>query len=114
MNEGISKNKNRIEQRIINFVAEELPGFNTVVRSGRDSAMQIKPGTSAFLEKYDCSSEQEYKCQCMKDGRIMYHAHIGMNDMPATARALQHIYAHLDAQGFRMDRAGVAGDRRMG
>jgi len=114
MNEDISKDKNRIEQRIIQFVAEELPGFNTVVRSGRDSAMQINPGTSAFLEKYDCGSEQEYKRQCMKDGHIMYHAHIGMNDMPATARALQHIYTHLDAQGFRMDRAGFAVDRRMG
>lgn len=114
MNEGISKNSNQIWQRISELAAEELPGINDVVRSASDTAAQIKPGTSAFLEKYDCSSEQEYKRQCMKDGRIMYHAHIGMNDMPATARALQHIYTQLDAQGFRMDRAGFAVDRRMG
>jgi hypothetical protein len=113
MNEGIGKNKNRIEQRIIDLAAEELPGFNEVVRNGGDSAAQIKPGTSAFLEKYGYSSELDYKRQCMKDGRIMYHAHIGMNDMQTTARALQQIYTELDAQGFRMDRAGFAVDRRM-
>jgi len=114
MNKGISKNKNQIEQRIIDLAGDEIPAVNNVVRSGYDSAVQIKPGTSAFLEKYDCSSEQEYKRQCMKEGRIMYHAHIGLNDMSATARALQLIYTELDEQGFRMDRAGFAVDRRMG
>jgi methylmalonyl-CoA mutase cobalamin-binding subunit len=114
MNEGMRNNMNQIEQYIIDLAAEDLPDFNKVVRSGRDCATQIKLGTSAFLKKYDCGSEQEYKRQCMNEGRIMYHAHIGMNDMPATARALQQIYTHLDAQGFRMDRAGFAVDRRMG
>jgi hypothetical protein len=61
---------NQIEQYIIDLAAEDLPDFNKVVRSGRDCATQIKPGTSAFLKKYDCGSEQEYKRQCMHEGRI--------------------------------------------
>jgi methylmalonyl-CoA mutase cobalamin-binding subunit len=114
MKECISKNKSQIEQRISGLAGEEIPDFNDVIRIGSDTAAQIKPGRSAFLEKYGCSSELEYKRQCMKDGRIMYHTHIGMNDMPTTARALQQIYSHLDTLGFRMDRAGFALDRRMG
>jgi methylmalonyl-CoA mutase cobalamin-binding subunit len=114
MKECISKNKSQIEQRISGLAGEEIPDFNDVIRIGSDTAAQIKPGRSAFLEKYGCSSELEYKRQCMEDGRIMYHAHIGMNDMPTTARALQQIYSHLDTLGFRMDRAGFALDRRMG
>jgi methylmalonyl-CoA mutase cobalamin-binding subunit len=114
MKQCISNDKSQIEQRISNLAAVDIPDFNDIVGSGYDAAKQIKPGTSVFLEKYGCSSELEYKRQCMKDGRIMYHAHIGMNDMPTTARALQQIYAHLDELDFRMDRAGFALDRRMG
>jgi len=114
MNQCTSNDKSQIALRISDLAAEEIPDCNDVVACGYDTARQIKPGTSAFLEKYGCSSELEYKCQCMKEGRIMYHAHIGMNDMPTTARALQQIYSHLDTLGFRMDRAGFAFDRRMG
>jgi len=49
----------------------------------------------------------------MRDGHIMYHAHIGMNDIAATSAALGNIHRELELQGFRLDRAGFAIDRRM-
>ena len=109
-----NKSRSQIEQRISEIAAEDLPDFKAVIRGGYETAAQVVPGVSAFLDKYDCRSELEYKRQCMQQGRIMYHAHIGMNDMPTTARGIQQIYRRLDEQGFRLDRAGYAFDRRMG
>lgn len=100
--------------RIQAFASDELPDHNNLVKVARENAAQINIGKSLFLQTYGYSSELEYKRQCMRDGRIMYHAHIGMNDMLTTASALRELHHHLDQQGFRMDRAGFALDRRMG
>ncbi len=77
-------------------------------------AGDIRIGRSAFLDRHAVESEYEYKKQAMQDGRIMYHAHIGMNDIDATAAALTRIHAELDSRQFQLDRAGFALDRRMG
>ena len=95
-------------------VSEPLPDFNTSRGRARELASGVDIGRSAFLDKYSVQSELEYKQQCMRDGRIMYHAHIGMNDVKATSTALAEIHRQLDRQGFRLDRAGFALDRRMG
>jgi len=54
-------------------------------------AGDIRIGRSAFLDRHEVESEYEYKKQAMQDGRIMYHAHIGMNDIDATAAALTRV-----------------------
>jgi hypothetical protein len=77
-------------------------------------AGEIRIGRSAFLDRHEVESEYEYKKQAMQDGRIMYHAHIGMNDIDTTAAALTRIHAELDSRQFHLDRAGFALDRRMG
>ena len=61
-----------------------LPDLNVLRRHAKDMAEQIDPGRSAFLDTYGVRSELEYKQQAMRDGQIMYHAHIGMNDMRQT------------------------------
>lgn len=104
----------QIEHRLAEFAKQPMPNCKRLLKQSRDIADNIQIGQSVFLKAYDCASELEYKRRCMKQGRIMYHAHIGMNDMPTTARALQHIHSQLDELGFRMDRAGFAVDRRMG
>ncbi|MFT5218181.1 MAG: methylmalonyl-CoA mutase cobalamin-binding subunit [Planctomycetota bacterium] len=94
--------------------AETFSDFNHSIAEARAIAASITPGRSLFLDKFQVSSELEYKQQCLADGRIMYHAHIGMNDMAITSTALQSIHRELDARGYRLDRAGFAIDRRMG
>lgn len=96
------------------LVAQSLPDVGSLRADIKDISAQVKIGRSMFLQKYECESELEYKRQCMQDRRIMYHAHIGMNDMSSTGSAIIDIYQRLDSQGFRMDRAGFALDRRMG
>ena len=110
----LSTEPNQIERQLAEIAQQPLPDYKPLLKQACETATQVELGRSAFLHAYDCASELEYKRQCMKDGRIMYHAHIGMNDMPTTASALVYIHRHLDEQGFRMDRAGVALDRRMG
>ena len=83
-------------------------------REAAATAAQVEPGRSAFCAEYGVASELEYKQAAMREGRITYHAHIGMNDIDATAAALAEIHRELAARGHRLDRAGVALDRRMG
>ncbi|MDH3630491.1 MAG: hypothetical protein OER98_05155 [Gammaproteobacteria bacterium] len=94
--------------------AFSLPDFNQLRHQAIDLATQVTIGRSAFLDKYQVQSELEYKQQSMRDNRIMYHAHIGMNDIEATAQSIGRIHQQLSTQGFRLDRAGFAIDRRMG
>lgn len=102
------------ERIIEDLAAISLPDCNEQRRRGRDVAAQVEPGRSAFFERYEVGSEFEYKTQAKRDGHIMYHAHIGLNDVDSTAAALRRIHAELDRQDWRLDRAGFALDRRMG
>jgi len=95
-------------------LAEPLADCKQLRGNARQMAGAIQIGRSAFCERYDVESEFQYKQQSMRDGHIMYHAHIGMNDIDTTAAALCRIHAELDSRQFRLDRAGFALDRRMG
>ncbi|MCP4333896.1 MAG: cobalamin B12-binding domain-containing protein [Gammaproteobacteria bacterium] len=92
----------------------ELADSNELRREARQLASGISIGRSAFLDRFEVESEYQYKQQAMQDGRIMYHAHIGMNDTDTTVAALARIHAELDSHEYRLDRAGFAVDRRMG
>ncbi|MDH3221942.1 MAG: cobalamin-dependent protein [Gammaproteobacteria bacterium] len=93
---------------------DKLADFNRLRKAALDLATQVSIGRTAFMEAYGVDSEIAYKQQSMRDGHIMYHAHIGMNGIDATAASLARIHRHLHAAGFRLDRAGFALDRRMG
>ncbi len=96
------------------LAARPLPRVADLRARARATAGAIRLGRSAFLDAHGVASEFEYKQQSMRDGRIMYHAHIGLNDVDATAAALTAIHRELAARGHRLDRAGFALDRRMG
>jgi methylmalonyl-CoA mutase cobalamin-binding subunit len=91
-----------------------LPDFNSLRSQAKRLAEQIHIGRSAFLDTYGVRSELEYKQQAIRDKQIMYHAHIGMNDIDSTAAAVATIHQQLTTRGFSLDRVGFALDRRMG
>ena len=95
-------------------IRSSLPDFNLLRAQAKSLAAQISIGRSAFLDAYGVRSELEYKQQAIRDKQIMYHAHIGMNDIDSTAAAVAKIHQQLTARGFHLDRAGFALDRRMG
>lgn len=102
------------EQFVRDCSAVSLPSARDVIGEGRALCDQVELRQSAFLRQVGMSSEYEYKRACVEAGRIMYHAHIGMNDWAATAQALQYLESVAEQHGFTIDRAGVALDRRMG
>jgi hypothetical protein len=92
----------------------KLPDFNRLRSDAKGLARQVDIGQTAFMQKFGVQSELEYKLQAMRDGQIMYHAHVGMNDIDSTAAALSKMNRVLADEGFTLDRAGFAIDRRMG
>ncbi len=91
-------------ERVRDLLKTELPRGEKVVSEGIDLGRSIEPGRSAFMNAYGVNSEAEYKRQCMRDRKIMYHCHIGMSSWNETARGLKYLHRSLAAEGFYQDR----------
>ena len=104
----------QFQQKVKKILDIELPSGESIIREGRFLAKDIKIGRTSFMDKMGVDSELEYKRRCMRDKKIMFHAHIGMNTWEATAIALANIYQSAENNGFVIDRAGLCLDRRMG
>lgn len=103
-----------LRKKIISIIKSvDLPKLNVVLDESKRIADFVQIGRTSFMDKYDVSSELEYKRRCIKEGRIMYHSHIGMNTWAETAAGLRGIYEFAESNGFRLDRAGICLDRRM-
>lgn len=103
-----------LKEKIASLLKEtQLPKASTVMDESRRIASEVTVGRTKFMDLYGVSSELEYKLRCVKEGRIMYHAHIGMNTWKETAKALKDVYAFANAHNFIIDRAGICIDRRM-
>ncbi len=100
-------------QRVQVLSTHKLPHPNALLAEAKEIAGEITLGRSLFCQKMGAASEAEYKLRCIRDGTIMYHAHIGMDSWPATVEALQYIHRVAEEEGYRIDRAGICLDRRM-
>ncbi len=99
--------------RIQELLTHELPDPNALMANGFEIADDLKLGRSLFSETMGVASESAYKAQCIRDGTIMYHAHIGLGSWSATAEALRLIFRIAQEEGYQIDRAGICLDRRM-
>jgi len=104
----------QFHQKVKKILDVELPSGEAIVNKGCSIAKDIRIGRTAFMDKMGVDSEEEYKRQCIRDKKIMFHAHIGMSSWRATAEALLFIYNIAEEAGFVIDRAGICLDRRMG
>jgi methylmalonyl-CoA mutase cobalamin-binding domain/chain len=66
-----------------------------------------------FCEARGYGSEAAYKRARRDAGELTYHAHLGLSDWPATARALDEITAGLAGHGHTLDRFGLCLSRSM-
>jgi len=107
-------NFSEFSQKVREFLDVDLPSMTSIVKEGRMIADDIKIGRTAFMAEMGVNSELEYKDQCIKDNKIMYHAHVGLNSWEATADALAYLNKTVRAGGHVVDRAGICLDRRMG
>jgi len=100
-------------KRIQELLTHVLPDPNALIADGHAIAEVLHLGRSLFCEEMGVASEAAYKAQCVRDGTIMYHAHIGLGSWSATAEALRHIHRVAQDEGYLIDRAGICLDRRM-
>ena len=101
-------------QKVQKILDAELPSASSILNEGHSIARDVIIGRTAFMDKMGVGSELEYKKQCIKDNKIMFHAHIGMSSWNATAEALAFLYNTVDDSGNVIDRVGICLDRRMG
>ncbi len=102
-------------QNQVNMILQTpLPEGGIIMDEARAIASDIVIGRTRFMDEMGVDSEAEYKRRCIKDGTIMFHAHIGMNSWASTAEALTILKQEADEGGFIVDRAGICLDRRMG
>lgn len=80
---------------------------------GADVTPGTEIGVSGFCRSMGVTSEYDYKRRCVATGKIMYHAHVGLNTWDATLRALEHVVGELAASGHLLDRFGLCLDRAM-
>lgn len=103
----------KFQQMVVNHLDTELPPGEKIIKEGRAIAGEIKVGRTAFFDKMGVNSEADYKEQCIKTRKIMYHAHLGMGSWEATAKSLEFIYRYSNRNNFDIDRVGICLDRRM-
>ena len=101
-------------EKVQQIIKDGLPPWKSIVEEGRAIAKSTHIGRTAFMEKMGVFSESEYKLQCIHNGTITYHAHIGMNTWKDTSNALIRLHKEAEKSGFIIDRVGICLDRRMG
>ena len=105
--------RDSLQHNIQEILKIELPPGHQVVRDGYQLAKNIRVGRSSFLKEMGESSEYDYKCKCIREKKITYHAHVGMGSWRSTAKALTQLYKASVISGFQVDRVGICLDRRM-
>lgn len=98
---------------LVKECSQNLPASREVISEGRSLADGFTIGRSAFLEEVGFSSELEYKRHCIRDKKVMVHAHIGLSTWKDTKKALQDLYGAACERGIIVDRFGLCLDRRM-
>ncbi len=100
-------------QKVRKILDVDLPSGSSMVDEGRRIAADVNIGRTAFMDEMGVNSEREYKERSIKDNRVMFHAHIGLNSREATAEALAYLHRATREGGRAVDRAGICLDRRM-
>lgn len=102
------------QMHVQSILAQDIPTMKQVRDHEKSPVPKINIGRASYMDNFDVSSEREYKEICIREKRIAFHAHIGLNSWTGTQKALELLYhAGLD-MGFSVDRAGLCLDRRMG
>ena len=104
----------KFHQTIKTILDVNLPSGPSIASEGCRIAGNVEIGRTAFMDEMGVDSELEYKKQCIKDGKIMFHAHIGLNSWETTAEALTYLNNAIRSCDNVVDRAGICLDRRMG
>jgi len=98
---------------IIQEAKRILPPWEEVSAEAKERAEKIEIGQTLFCKEHGVTSEAEYKRRAKQQGKIMTHAHIGLNSWEETKRALLYLEEEMSKRGLMVDRYGLCLDRVM-
>ena len=96
------------------FDIKEMQDMESLNHEVDQEAKGVTIGKTLFMEKFNVSSEREYKEQMMKKGHIMKHSAYGTNEWEDQVKGLKDVYHALNDNGSYIDRYGVCLDWIMG
>lgn len=96
------------------FEIKDLPDMKTIREEVDKYTKDLELGQTLFCKEHGVKTEGEYKKQCMKNGHIMKHSHIGYNTWETTKKAVEEVYTKLKERGSYIDRFGFCLDNLMG
>jgi len=99
---------------ILQEARRTLPPWDEVSAEAQERAESIEIGQTLFFKKHGVTSEADYKRRAKQQGRIMLHAHIGLNSWEETKRALLYLEDEMAKRDLEIDRFGLCLDRVMG
>ena len=105
---------NEIRETLQKLKLNDLPDGKKLVLEGREFSKGVTIGRSLFLEKHGVFSEREYKENCIKEKKIMFHFQYGLTNFEKSAEGLNYIYNESLKRGHTPDRYGLCLDRAMG
>jgi methylmalonyl-CoA mutase cobalamin-binding subunit len=90
-----------------------LPAWDEVAGEALQRAADLEIGQTLFMKTHGVESEAEYKRLAKRQGRVMTHAHIGLDTWKDTRSALGYLHEETSQRGFQVDRFGLCLDRGM-
>ena len=100
-------------QSALHQARKVLPTWSEVADEARQQAVGLNVGQTLFMKTYGVESEADYKRLAKRQGRIMTHAHIGLDTWKDTKSALLYLHEETSKLGFQVDRFGLCLDRGM-
>jgi methylmalonyl-CoA mutase cobalamin-binding subunit len=100
-------------EAIIQEAKRVLPPWEEVSAEAQERAENIEIGQTLFSKKHGVTSEADYKRRAKQQGKIMLHAHIGLNSWKETKTALLYLEDEMSKRGLEIDRFGLCLDRVM-
>ena len=101
-------------EALVQEARKVLPPWEEVSAEAQERAEGIEIGQTLFFKKHGVASEADYKRRAKQQGKIMLHAHIGLDSWEETKRALLYLQDEMSKRGLEIDRFGLCLDRVMG
>jgi len=100
-------------EAIVQEAKRVLPSWEEVSAEAKERAEKIEIGQTLFFKEHRVTSETDYKRWAKQQGKIMLHAHIGLNSWEETKTALLYLEDEMSKRSLEIDRFGLCLDRVM-
>jgi methylmalonyl-CoA mutase cobalamin-binding subunit len=100
-------------KNILQKARRRLPPWEEVAAEAKERAEKIEIGQTLFFKEHGVASEAEYKRRAKRQGKIMTHAHIGLDSWEETKTALLYLQDEMSKRELAIDRFGLCLDRVM-